>query len=271
MTVEAPAAVPEEVADGGAPARRPVERRVAAAALALLPGILIVFFGFNGGGFFAGSVGFAALLVSQLIVVRVLVADEPFAGFTRPLAAVALLMALFTGWTLASGLWSDAQDRALIEFDRALLYLLLLVLMGLLPRRAYRVQWIVRATAIGAFVVCTAGLISRVLPHLWPTGAGVADNRLSFPLTYWNAFGILATVGLILTVALTTSARESRLSRSLAAAAVPVLATALLFTFSRGAMAVGIVGLAVYLVVSRQRALVAGLVAVVPTTVVALV
>src|SRR3954466_4754551 len=275
MTVEAPAegdpAVPQEEPTREPEARRPVERRLAAAALTLLPGALIVFFGFNGGGFFAGSVGFAALFVSQLLVVRVLVADDPFSGFSRPLAVVTLLMALFTGWTLASGLWSDAQDRALIEFDRALLYLLLLVLMGLLPRRAHRVMWIVRATAIGAFAVCTAGLISRVLPHVWPTGAGVSNNRLSFPLTYWNAFGILATVGLILAVALTTSDRESRLSRSLAAAAVPVLATALLFTFSRGAMAVGIVGLAVYMVASRQRALVAGLVAVVPTTVVALV
>jgi O-antigen ligase len=275
MTVEAPPegdpAVPEEEPTGEPSRSRPIERRVAAAALVLLPGALIVFFGFNGGGFFPGSVGFATLLVSQLIVVRVLVADEPFAGFSRPLAVVALLMALLAGWTLASGLWSDAQDRALIEFDRTLLYLLLLVLMGLLPRRAYRAMWIVRATAIGAFVVCTAGLVSRVLPHVWPTGAGVANNRLSFPLTYWNAFGILAVVGLILAIALATNDRESRLSRALAAAAVPVLATSLLFTFSRGAIAVAIVAVPVYLVVARQRALVAGLIAVVPTTVVALV
>src|SRR5205085_11955904 len=104
---------------------RPVERRIAAAALALLPGALILFFSFNGGRYFAGSVGFAALVVSQMIVVRVLVVDEPFAGFSRPLAAVTTVLALFTGWVLASGLWSDAQDRALIEFDRALLYLLL--------------------------------------------------------------------------------------------------------------------------------------------------
>src|SRR3954451_4082485 len=211
MTVEAPAegdsTVPEEEPTAKSKARRPVERRIAAAALVVLPGVLIVYFGFNGGGFFAGSVGFAALLVSQLLVVRVLVADEPFAGFSRPLAVVALLTALFAGWTLASGLWSDAADRALIEFDRALLYLLLLVLMGLLPRRAYRAMWIVRATAIGAFLVCTAGLISRVLPHVWPTAPGVSDNRLSFPLTYWNALGILATVGLLLTLALTTSDR----------------------------------------------------------------
>src|SRR3954470_6906157 len=215
MTVEAPAegdrAVPSE--ESGAQPRRPIERRVAAAALALLPGALILFFSFNGGGYFPGTVGFAALVVSQMIAVRVLVVEDPFAGLSRPLAAVTVVMALFAGWILASGLWSDAKDRALIEFDRALLYLLLLVLMGLLPRRAYRPMWIVRACAVAIFVVCAAGLISRVLPHVWPTSPGVSNNRLSFPLTYWNALGILAAVGLIMSVGLATNDRESRLAR----------------------------------------------------------
>src|SRR3954447_9541914 len=208
MTVEAPAAVPEEAAGDGAPPRRPVERRVAAAALALLPGILIVFFGFNGGGYFPGSVGFAALLVSQMIVVRVLVADDPFAGFSRQLAVVVLLFAGFTAFVLASALWSDSEDRALIEFDRSLLYLLVLVLMGLLLRRVDRIKWIVRGCAIAAFAVCAAGLVSRVLPHVWHTAPGVSNNRLSFPLTYWNALGLLAAIGLLLCVGLAANDRE---------------------------------------------------------------
>src|SRR4051812_39572277 len=273
MTVEAPAegdqAVPEEQARTRP--RRPVERRIAAAALALLPGALILFFGFNGGGYFPGSVGFAALVVSQMIVVRVLVVEDPFAGFSRPLAAVTAVLAAYAGWTLASGLWSDAHDRALIEFDRALLYLLVLVLMGLLPRRAYRAKWIVRACAAGAVAVCTAGFMSRALPHVWPTSPGVSNQRLSFPLTYWNALGILATVGLLLTLALATSDRESRVARAVAAAAVPILATTLLFTFSRGAIAVAILGTLVYFFMSRQRGLLGGALAILPPTVIAVV
>jgi O-antigen ligase len=276
MTVEAPPeedpALPEEDEAGAAPRGGvTIERRAAAAALAFLPAALIVFFGFNGGGYFPGSVGFAALLVSQMIVVRVLVADDPFAGFSRPLALVAVLFAAFTGWVLASALWSDAEDRALIEFDRALLYLLVLVLMGLVLRRVDRVKWIVRGCAVAAFVVCAAGLISRVLPHVWHTTPGVANNRLSFPLTYWNALGILAAIGLLLAVGLTANDRESRVPRALAAAAVPVFACTLLFTFSRGAIAVTAVGLVAYLVLARQRALPAGLLAVVPPTLIALV
>src|SRR3954468_2069627 len=121
MTVEAPAegdpqVPPEEERTGAPPARPPSERRVAAAALTLVPAVLILFMGFNGGGYFAGSVGFAALVVSQMGAVRVLVASAPFAGYSRPLAFVTGVFALFAGWTLASALWSDARDHALIEF-----------------------------------------------------------------------------------------------------------------------------------------------------------
>src|SRR3954471_391772 len=275
MTLEAPAAggpaVPDAETDEAPRRRRPVERRVAAAALALLPGIGIAFFSFNGGGFFPGTVGFATLLVSQMIVLRVLVADDPFAGFSRPLAAVAGVMALYTGWTLGSGLWSDSTDRALTEFDRALLYTLLLVLMGLLPRRSARVMWIVRGCAIAAVLVCGAALVTRILPHVWHTSPGVANNRLGFPLTYWNALGLLAAIGLILTLALTTSDRENRWARAIAAAAIPVLTTTMLFTFSRGAIGATLVGVVAYVLFARQRALVAGLLAVVPPTLVALI
>src|SRR4051812_16840255 len=276
MTVEAPPeedpALPEEDETEAVPRKRvTIERRVAAAALAFLPAALIVFFGFNGGGYFPGSVGFAGLIVSQMIVVRVLVADDPFAGFSRPLAVVVALFAAFTGFVLASALWSDSEDRALIEFDRALLYLLVLVLMGLLVRRVGRGKWVVRGSAAAAFVVCGSGLISRVLPHVLHTAPGASNNRLSFPLTYWNALGILAAIGMLLAFGLTASDRESRIPRALAAAAVPVFACTLLFTFSRGAMAAALVGLVGYLVFARQRALVGALLAVVPTTLIALV
>src|SRR5205823_5485590 len=153
----------------------------------------------------------------------------------------------------------------------ALFYVLVLLLMGLLPRRMGRIRWIVRGTAAAAFAVSAAALTTRVLPHVWPTSPGVSNNRLSFPLTYWNALGLLAAIGLVLMVGLTTSDREGRLSRALAAAAVPVLATTLFFTFSRGAIAVVAVALVVYLVLARQRAIPGGLLAVVPPTVVALV
>jgi O-antigen ligase len=129
----------------------------------------------------------------------------------------------------------------------------------------------VRGTALGAFAICALGLTSRVLPHVLPTQANIANNRLSYPVTYWNALGLIAAIGAILAIGIASTDRESRAARSLAAASVPVFAATLLFTFSRGAMVALIVGLIVYLAVARQRGVVAALLAIVPTTAVAVV
>src|SRR3954447_14990398 len=106
----------------GAQASRPRERfesRIGGAVLALVPGGLVLYFGFNGGGFFPGTVGFACVILIQLLILRVLLADQPFEGFSRGTAIVGGALAGFATWVLLSGLWSDAHDRALIEFDRA--------------------------------------------------------------------------------------------------------------------------------------------------------
>src|SRR5204863_109975 len=62
-----------------------------------------------------------------------------------------------------------------------------------------------------------------------------------------------------------------RAVRGLRAGPVPLLAATRRFTSSRGAIAAGIVGFVVYLAIARPRALVSGLIAVVPATTVATV
>jgi hypothetical protein len=247
-----------------------IEHRAASVGLALLPGALVVYFAFEGGGYFAGSVAFVALLLTQVLVVRVLFAERPFAGVSRGHAIAVGVFASYVGWTLASALWSDAESRALVEFDRALLYLLLLLLFGLIPRRRWRMPWMVRGLAAGALVVCTVSLITRVLPNVWPTPPSIANNRLSYPITYWNALGILASVGILLLLGITSNPRESRVGQALAAAGIPIAATTLFLTFSRGAIAALLVGLVVFVMTARSRALVGALLATVPTTAVAL-
>lgn len=268
MAVDTAAVVAAESAPGapGAPPRGRIEERVAAAALALLPGGLLVYFAFEEGGFFPGSVAFAALVLTQIVILRVLLAERPFAGYSRTHAIVVGIFAGYAGWTLASALWSNDEARALVEFDRAYLYLLLLLLFGLLPRRPLRLAWMTRGLAAGALVVCTLALITRVLPRIWPTAPGVADNRLSFPLTYWNALGILASFGIVLMLGITSNPHERRGYRALAAAGVPIAASTLFFTFSRGAIGALALGLVVFLCLGRSRALAGALLAVVPAT-----
>ncbi len=247
-----------------------LEERAASVALSLLPGGLIVYFSFEGGGYFAGSVGFATLVVLQLLVVRVLFAERPFAGVGRRHVVVVGLFALYAAWTLASAIWSHALGRALVEFDRALLYLLLLVLFGSLPRRLWRIPLLLRGVAAGSLAVCTVALITRVLPRVWPISPGVATSRLSYPLTYWNALGVLAALCILFLVGLSANPREPRALRVVAAAGVPIAATTLFFTFSRGAIAALVVGTVVFVLLSRSSALLGSLVAVIPPTAVSL-
>jgi O-antigen ligase len=143
-----------------------------------------------------------------------------------------------------------------------------LVLFGSMPRSAANLRWIVRGLAAGIYVVCIAGLATRVLPDVFPIAATLADGRLSYPITYWNSLGLLAAVGAILSVHLGSSRGEPPVVRVLGAAAVPVFVTTLFFTFSRGAIAAGIVCLAIYLVLGRPSALFSGLLASIPTSVI---
>src|ERR1700691_2976398 len=147
-------------------------------------------------------------------------------------------------------LWSHAGGRALIEFDRAWMYLLVLLLLGSVRPSTQSLRWLVRGLVLCGCVVCVAGLISRVLPNVWPTAPDVSNQRLSYPVTYWNTLGLLAALGVVLAFHLTCSLAERRSVRVFAAAVLPLLAATRFFTFSRGAIAAGAVGLAIYMLVA---------------------
>jgi O-antigen ligase len=237
-----------------------------AIALMLLPGALIVFLGFNAGGYFPGTPAVVALVLTQILIVRILQARHPFEGLA-PITLVAIgALGLYAALTLASGIWSHTTSRALIEFDRAWCYLLVLVLFATVRASAANIRWLIRGLVLGMSVVCVAGLITRLLPNVWHTAPGVSNERLSYPVTYWNTLGLLAALGIVLASHLTSSLDESRLVRALAAGVLPLLAATLFFTFSRGAIIAGAVGLAVYALVARPRGLLSAALVVLPAT-----
>lgn len=213
----------------------------------------------------------AALGLGLVLVLVLTLARRPFPGLSVPFVLGAVALALLAVWTLVSASWSQSPGRALVEYDRVLLYLLAYLVLGALGRSAARLRWLVRGVAAGAFVVCAAGLATRLAPDVWSIGSMVAPDRLSYPLTYWNALGLLAAVGIILCFALTSDAREARAGRVLAAGALPVLGATLLLTFSRGSILAGAVGLAAMVLVGRPRALLSGVLVAVPTVAVAVV
>src|SRR3954447_3067599 len=239
-------------------------------AVLLIPGLLVLYFSFHAGGFFPRQVAIACLVLVQVLVLYLLLTNNPLERLSWPAVVATAAMALFAGWILLSQVWSDSPARSIIEFDRALMYLVALLLFTFIGGRPERLRFATRVIALAIAIVATCALITRLAPDVWPTEPNLQNNRLSWPLTYWNALGILAAFGAILCFHLACAREEPRVLRVLGAAAVPVLATTVFFTFSRGPMAAGIIGLAAYVVVARPRALLTGALATVPTTLIAL-
>jgi O-Antigen ligase len=245
--------------------------RLANGALLLLPGALTAYLSFNAGGFYPNTVGFAAVILAMVLALRILVAERPFQGLGPRLAVAAAALALLCVWTLLSALWSDSTARALLELNRLLLYLLALLLFGTIGRSSARFRLALWGLALGILVVCAAGWTTRALPDVWPVDPSIANNRLSYPLTYWNSLGLLASLGVILCFHLTSSRGQPPVIRVLGAAAIPLLAATVFFTFSRGAIVAGIAGLLGYMLFGRPGALLSGLIASVPATAIAVV
>jgi O-antigen ligase len=239
-----------------------------AGTLVLLPGLMI-YLGFNAGGYFAGTTGWAAAAVAVLLAVRVALSGRPFAAPGLLLAVAAGALALFAGWTLLSGGWSGNYGRSLIEFDRVLLYLLVLLLFGAIQAPRSALRFLPVGLAVGAVVLCAAGLASRTLPDVWPFDPASNPNRLAYPVTYSNGLGILASLGIIACLHMASWDWERAGSRILAAAALPLLTATLVLTFSRGAILAGAIGILVYAVVGRPRGLPAALLATLPFVVLA--
>jgi len=237
---------------------------------AALIGALTVYLAFQSGGYFPGASSVAALILAAALVLRVLLAEDPLAGLSRPLAIAGAALMLYGVWALVSAGWSDSPARALIEFNRVLLYLLALLLFGSMRHVLERLRWMVWSLAAAFAAICAAGLLTRTLPDVFTIEPVVQDERLSYPIEYWAALGLVAALGIVLCTHLTTSEREPAAARVLGAAALPVLAVTLLFTFSRGPLAVAVIGVLAYLVLARPRALGGGLLAVGPATALAL-
>jgi O-antigen ligase len=255
-------------ATGGAPEGK--AQRAGLAGLLALPPALTVFLAFNSGGMFEVTTAFAALIVLVVACLATAIARRPLAGLSRLGVGACGLLALLALWTLLSAHWSGAGGRALVAFDRVLLYLAVLALFACVPRTQERFRWLLRGLLAATAAVAAVGLISRLLPDLWPTTTGLVPDRLSYPLTYWNTFALLVGIGCILAVHHTSDEREPAAIRIAAAALLPLLGATLLLTFSRGAIAVTVLGIVVYLLVARPAGALGGLLAAAPAVAIAL-
>ena len=140
-------------------------------------------------------------------------------------------------WTLLSTVWAPIAGPAWDAGQRTLLYGGVLVAATGLLRGRRAVRWVEPAVAAGALVVVGYGLAERLLPGLLHYArSATAQGRLEQPLTYWNAMGAVAAMGVVACARLAgDGTRDGRLRAAAAAAAAP-LGLGLSLTVSRGAL-----------------------------------
>jgi O-antigen ligase len=101
-------------------------------------------------------------------------------------------------------------------------------------------------------VVTTYALLTRLFPDRFGTfDTSISGYRLSDPLGYWNALGILAAMGWLLALGL--AARSGPLVRCLAAGSTVIFSLALYFTYSRASWIALFVGLGAAIALETRR------------------
>jgi O-Antigen ligase len=166
------------------------------------------------------------------------------------------LLVLFTIWTGLSMEWAASTERAVLELDRAVLYLGVFVLTCLQARRRSLATWC-DGLAIGIVATAALALASRFFPgHFRHKGVGAllpgVGGRLTYPLDYWNGLGIFVALSVPLLLRAATAARRA-FAGGVALAPIPGIAAVIYLTSSRGAVAAALVGTIVFLALAADR------------------
>ena len=227
---------------------RSILRRCCVAVLVAGP-VALAFFS---GGYFDEPREWAGLGAWCLVAVALFVSRRPWPRARW--AVVALLsLALFAIWTLVSFTWAPLAGSAYGAGQIAFLYLggMVAAVALLRGREAHVLE---PAVATGAIVVIGYALAERVLPGLLHYQHSVsAEGRLEQPLTYWNAMGALAALGLVVCARLAGDVRRAAHLRAGFAAGAAPLGVGLYLSFSRGALFACFVGLLTLLVLHPAR------------------
>jgi hypothetical protein len=161
---------------------------------------------------------------------------------------------------VASAVTDRARTRARFVYLAAALAVLVFA------RRTAASQ--VLAGVLGGIVpVCAYALATRLFPERLGSFDSIAGYRLSHPVTYWNALGILAAIGVLLALdfALRGGAAPAKHSVRLRS---PLLLPTLYFTYSRGAWVALALGLAASVAIDPRRLeLTAGAVLILPAAI----
>jgi hypothetical protein len=189
-----------------------------------------------GGGFALGDRHIAGLAVWLILAAMLVLGAAARATLGRPFYWASGLIGALALLSAFSSLWSGSVELSVIEADRVLVYLGFFVAAFLIAQTSQARQRFGEGMAIALIAVAALALASRLLPDLISVAEGSGPAaRLTYPLGYWNADGVL--FGMAMGMALWLSRRSLVTSlRWLGALSQPVILLALYFTYSRGGL-----------------------------------
>lgn len=202
------------------------------------------------------------ILVWSAVALSALVEPRPPKPSVLGAIAIAALLVLVL-LVAASSTWADDDGRVFIDGVRAAGYLglLLVVAIGI---RYREVRPILGGIAAGIVTVAAIAVGSRLFPDALTGDATflrefpeAVRGRLSYPIGYWNGLAASMAAGTVLCVWLGSSG-ATRLVRSAAVGALPLLLLTVYLTGSRGGLLAAILGVCMLLALApvRTRALV---------------
>ena len=178
------------------------------------------------------------------------------AGIDRLAIAALGLLSAFAIWILISTSWASDAEGAFAQFNQVSLYVAVLAIAVALARLV-PAYVLVGGVALALSAIAGVALVSRFFPSTFGVQQGIAvlptlQNRLSFPLGYWNGLGIEVALAYPLLFSLMAS-RRSRAASAVAAFPLPLIAAVMYLTSSRGAFAAAVVAVVAFIALTPRR------------------
>jgi O-antigen ligase/polysaccharide polymerase Wzy-like membrane protein len=211
---------------------------------------------FDGGTYALTSRNAVAIGVWWALALAVALSVWPLERPTRAAISIGGLLAAFALLTGLSLIWAESAEKAFAELDRVLLYLGAFVVAVAAGRRGNARRWR-DGMAIGLVAVSALALASRLYPDLvseqdLATLLPGIDERLAYPVDYWNGLAILVGLAFPLLLGCATERRRPAVG-ALAVAPIPVLVAVIYLASSRGGAATAIVGTVIFVALSPHR------------------
>ena len=231
-------------------------RHLPAVAGYALPFLLVAYLGLAGGGYDPIVRGEVGIAVWWIVLLGALAGALPAARISRGGWVMLGLLAAFTAWTALGIGWSESSERSVEEVGRLASYLGVFALV-LVAQGRDGLRRTVHATGAAIALIGAVALLSRLHPEWFAATdpesfIDTAGRRLNYPLDYWNGLAGLVAIGIPLLLWIATGARHV-VTRALAAAALPAMSLALLYTLSRGGALAALIAVAVLLALHPAR------------------